>query len=170
MKNTNQCCDKCKKKSGFSPAGSNQLVCNCPCHTPNDREWKKVAELFHDTYETLAPAYGYETREDTKIFDPESKNGKLMTAVCKSVVFQLLTTEREKGYQEGLEEGDSGAYVNGIDDGKKIERERLAGELDRCLAVDGKTVRGIDMVDKVSNETLVKTVTHLYSLLNQNER
>lgn len=48
--------------------------------------WGEIAELFHDTYETLAPAYGYETREDTKQFDPQSKNGKLMTAVVKSVI------------------------------------------------------------------------------------
>ena len=47
---------------------------------------KNIARLFHDTYETLAPAYGYETREDTKEFDPNSKNGKLMIAVCDFVI------------------------------------------------------------------------------------
>ena len=30
---------------------------------------------FHETYEQLAPSFGYETRADTKKFDPESKNG-----------------------------------------------------------------------------------------------
>ena len=48
------------------------------------------AELFHDTYERLAPSFGYETREDTKLFDPESKNGKLMMAVCKLVIDKAL--------------------------------------------------------------------------------
>jgi len=44
-----------------------------------------LAKQFHDTYEKLAPLFGYETRADTKAFDPNSPNGKLMTAVCKEV-------------------------------------------------------------------------------------
>lgn len=42
----------------------------------------QLAILFHDTYERLAPSFGYETRADTKAFDPDSANGKLMQAVC----------------------------------------------------------------------------------------
>jgi hypothetical protein len=42
----------------------------------------ELAILFHETYERLAPSFGYETRTDTRVFDPESKNGKLMVAVC----------------------------------------------------------------------------------------
>lgn len=49
-----------------------------------------LALLFHDTYERLAPEYGYSTREDTRIFDAKSDNGRLMLAVCKEVL--------EKGY------------------------------------------------------------------------
>ncbi len=45
-----------------------------------------TAKLFHDTYERLAPDFGYETREDTKEFDPESPNGKLMTAVVGEIM------------------------------------------------------------------------------------
>lgn len=41
-----------------------------------------LARAFHETYERLAPSFGYETRPDTKAFDPESKNGRLMIAVC----------------------------------------------------------------------------------------
>lgn len=47
---------------------------------------KALAEKFHNTYERLAPDFGYETREDTKQFDPESPNGRLMIAVCKEVI------------------------------------------------------------------------------------
>jgi hypothetical protein len=47
-----------------------------------------LARKFHDTYERLAPSFGYETREDTKQFDPESKNGRLMIAVCNEVAGQ----------------------------------------------------------------------------------
>lgn len=50
----------------------------------------ELARRFHDTYERLAPSFGYETRPDTKAFDPESPNGRLMTAVCKEVEGALL--------------------------------------------------------------------------------
>ena len=45
-----------------------------------------LAREFHDAYERLAPAYGYTTRQDTREFDPDSPNGKLMTAVCSEVL------------------------------------------------------------------------------------
>lgn len=41
-----------------------------------------LARYFHHTYERLAPSFGYETRDDTKQFDPTSKNGRLMVAVA----------------------------------------------------------------------------------------
>ncbi len=48
-----------------------------------------LAIFFHDTYERLAPQYGYETRKDTKQFDPTTPNGKLMQAVCTEVYTHL---------------------------------------------------------------------------------
>ena len=45
-----------------------------------------MARYFHDTYEALAPSFGYETRADTKQFDPQSPNGRLMIAVCQNVI------------------------------------------------------------------------------------
>ena len=45
----------------------------------------QIAQKFHDTYERLAPLFGYETRAETKQFDPESPNGKLMIAVCAEI-------------------------------------------------------------------------------------
>lgn len=41
-----------------------------------------LAKRFHEVYERLAPSFGYETRTETRVFDPESKNGRLMVAVC----------------------------------------------------------------------------------------
>ena len=49
----------------------------------------KLAKLFHETYEGLAPAYGYETREDTKEFDRNTPNGRLMVAVCSKILQHL---------------------------------------------------------------------------------
>lgn len=45
-----------------------------------------LAVMFHDTYEELAPQFGYETRSDTKTFDPNSPNGQLMVAVCQRIL------------------------------------------------------------------------------------
>jgi hypothetical protein len=56
-----------------------------------------LARRFHDTYERLAPQYGYETREDTKAFDPATPNGRLMIAVCGEVLrCQVPAGEGEK--------------------------------------------------------------------------
>lgn len=54
--------------------------------TTQPSDWAVArARLFHDTYERLAPQFGYETRPDTKAFDPESPNGRLMTAVIREL-------------------------------------------------------------------------------------
>jgi|APGre2960657404_1045060.scaffolds.fasta_scaffold234457_1 hypothetical protein len=45
-----------------------------------------LAIRFHETYERLAPQFGYETRIDTRAFDPTSKNGKLMVSVCAEIL------------------------------------------------------------------------------------
>jgi len=58
--------------------------------TRNEMSALELAIFFHDTYEKLAPQYGYETREDTKEFDPESKNGRLMVATCQEVINSVM--------------------------------------------------------------------------------
>lgn len=55
----------------------------------------KLAKLFHDVYEKLAPSYGYETREDTKEFNESSKNGQLMIATCREIL-QKYNLEKGK--------------------------------------------------------------------------
>ena len=64
----------------------------------------RLATLFHDTYERLAPSFGYETRPDTKRFDPESPNGKLMVATCASVLVLLGSTREGLKAQHGTPE------------------------------------------------------------------
>ena len=48
-----------------------------------------LAILFHETYEHLAPEFGYETRTETRSFDPDSPNGRLMVAVCEEILRKL---------------------------------------------------------------------------------
>jgi hypothetical protein len=45
----------------------------------------ELARVFHEAYERLAPEFGYRTREETRRFDPETPNGRLMVAVCREV-------------------------------------------------------------------------------------
>ncbi len=59
----------------------------------------ELARLFHDTYERLAPDFGYETREDTKQFDPFSNNGRLMIEVCRIVTDKSYTLGIMKGVE-----------------------------------------------------------------------
>lgn len=54
--------------------------------TPDEAAARALAEQFHATYELLAPQFGYETRAETRQFDPASSNGKLMIAVCASII------------------------------------------------------------------------------------
>ncbi len=64
-------------------------------------EWtsETLACFFHDTYEMLARIFGYETRDDARDFNPESKNGRLMVTVCGAVLLRFnaaLAAEQEK--------------------------------------------------------------------------
>jgi len=53
-------------------------------------ETDELARQFHDRYEEIAPLYGYATRNDTRVFDPDSLNGRLMRAVCLQVVGPII--------------------------------------------------------------------------------
>jgi hypothetical protein len=52
------------------------------------QEWtpESLATQFHEIYERLAPQFGYETRTETRKFDTETPNGKLMVAVCDEII------------------------------------------------------------------------------------
>ncbi len=57
-----------------------------------------LAKQFHDTYELLAPEHGYATREDTKEFDPESPNGRLMVATCHAMLEVVIPRSTDDGW------------------------------------------------------------------------
>ena len=72
---------------------------------------KELPRKFHEAYERLAPTFGYETREDTKEFDADSSNGKLMGVVVNEVMTKALEDTREEAYQEGREEAIMGFAI-----------------------------------------------------------
>ena len=60
-----------------------------------NEEIKKYTEMFHNTYEMLAPKYGYETRGDTKQLDFDSPNGKLMYSTIEKIVCPILEENKQ---------------------------------------------------------------------------
>lgn len=48
-----------------------------------------MARKFHETYERRAPYFEYETRPETRKFDPKSPNGRLMIVVCAEIIEEL---------------------------------------------------------------------------------
>ena len=60
-----------------------------------NKEILEITKKFHDTYEKLAIEYTYETREDTKVFDINSNNGKLMYATVNEIVSPILEENQE---------------------------------------------------------------------------
>ena len=60
------------------------------------------ARELHDAYERLAPQFGYETRADTKVFDPESPNGRLMQAAIDEVFGRAIALLAAVEESDGL--------------------------------------------------------------------
>ena len=60
-----------------------------------NKEILEITKKFHDTYEKLASEYTYETREDTKVFDINSNNGKLMYATVNEIVSPILEENKK---------------------------------------------------------------------------
>ena len=60
-----------------------------------NKEILEITKNFHDMYEKLASEYNYETREDTKVFDVNSNNGKLMYATVNEIVSPILKENKQ---------------------------------------------------------------------------
>ena len=87
----------------------------------------RLAKRFHEFYEQSAPAFGYKTKEETKEFDPESPNGRLMAWVC----FQIVKEEKQ-------------ALLKLIK--QKFISENTIGQ--HTINIFNKIVNGIDLFDE----------------------
>lgn len=58
-----------------------------------------LARKMHDDYERWAPDFGYATREDTRQFDPESPNGRLMLRVVSALIAEVEARTLERAAQ-----------------------------------------------------------------------
>jgi len=56
--------------------------------TPEERHAERLARLFHETYERLAPEYGYKTREASAVpwEQVPERNRALMVATCAELL------------------------------------------------------------------------------------
>lgn len=65
---------------------------NCFDEPLNPPTAAELARFFHETYEELAPSYGYETRKESAVSweNVPEKNKKLMTAVCRLVIQRFM--------------------------------------------------------------------------------
>jgi hypothetical protein len=72
-----------------------------------------IATRFHETYERLAPLFGYETRQETRTFDASTPNGKLMVAVCAAIM-------EEAEVQLPTVRADDPPMVQRLNDGREI--------------------------------------------------
>ena len=63
-----------------------------------------VARLFHESYERLAPAFGYETRLDTRVLweNVPERNKRLMIASAAEVLAVLFPPQEQQKQQEQL--------------------------------------------------------------------
>jgi hypothetical protein len=68
-------------------------------------EAERMAELFHEAYERLAPAFGYRTREESAKpwAEVPKQNRDLMIAVCEEVLAALAPEQRGEGREREQE-------------------------------------------------------------------
>lgn len=73
--------------AGPSPQRSRKSrPCSPLTQRSNEMDALELAVLFHVIYERKSAEFNYVTRTETRVFDPESANGKLMVATCGEVL------------------------------------------------------------------------------------
>lgn len=84
-----------------------------------NKEIKKYTEMFHYTYEVLALNFGYETRKDTKKFDFDTPNGKLMYATVEKIISPIL--EENKQLKDKIKQ--AVIYIKNINESEFVNTE-----------------------------------------------
>jgi hypothetical protein len=84
---------------------------------------EQLARTFHNIYEKLAPDFGYETRKETREFNPNTPNGRLMVAVCKEIIgYHLPRSHAADEAQGEWMAGSDGAGKWGIYHGNETKK------------------------------------------------
>jgi hypothetical protein len=115
---------------------------------PKMEDVLQMAERFHEAYERLAPLNGYETRTETRKYDPHSPNGMTMMAVCA----ELMTPP------EGVPEFDCDEDGELLmdwspSDGRMVSLSlRSDGRLSYAISWDGETSHGTAQMPQAGGE------------------
>lgn len=83
-----------------------------------NKEILEITKKFHDTYEKLSKDYDYETRKETRVFDINSSNGKLMYATVNEIIKPILEENtklinQQKEFIKYLEDESKEVYRDG---------------------------------------------------------
>ena len=117
---------------------------------------EKLARKFHEVYERLAPSHGYETREETRCFDPKSPNGRLMIRVCGEVCgeqqdeIERLQAKVERLTKRGLQ--DLNWQNDELHEENERLRELLKGVLDAASPQKRWDVLMLEIEKELANE------------------
>ena len=111
-----------------------------------NKEILEITKKFHDTYEKLASEYTYETREDTKVFDINSNNGKLMYATVNEIVSPIL--EENKKLNGTIQTYDILLKAN------VEENKRLKDNWNKLEEFIKKSLEAIDTIQKLTGNTI----------------
>lgn len=89
-----------------------------------NEEILEITKKFHDTYEKLSKEYNYETKKETRVFDINSSNGKLMYATVNEIISPVLEENQELKKK----------YENAVADYEKtmFEKEQLNSLVNSC--------------------------------------
>jgi len=114
----------------------------------------KLARSFHDLYESLAPSFGYQTKKETRQFDPNTPNGKLMVAVCSEILRKYPSLQLEAAKDE-----DPPPAEDAPADEEGQDQSATPDPKDLTINFNGTRVRQYNKVLFKSNTGLVKRVT-----------
>jgi len=108
---------------------------------------EEMAELFHSTYERLAPQYGYETRSGSAVpwGQVPAKNKALMVAVCDVVLAEVLAKiDKLDNTIENMIDIICDGYERG---------ETLDARIARLLAAGKRVRRQVEAADELNKAT-----------------
>ena len=130
-----------------------------------NKEILEITKKFHDTYEKLASEYTYETREDTKVFDINSNNGKLMYATVNEIVSPILKENEQLKADYGtqaqierdmLQQENKILKENAENNDKVVDKVNWENML---LKKENKQLKQKYEMQKDSNKLLCKAIT-----------
>ncbi len=137
------------------------------------KEAIELAKRFHETYERLAPEYGYETCKESrkKWYDVPEKNRKLMIAVCEEILKkppcvacgglrQIPNPDNEDGAKEaipcpactGIQPDCSPDIATEV-----VDRDRIIADRDKTITAQAAEMHGL-------REIVVKKVAEIKGL------